>query len=222
MKLSQAEYDALPEMLKAMFVKEGDGYVKNFSTAEEVAGLKDSNEKLIAEKKAAREKETAAEKAAREAAEALARKNGDVESLEKSWTEKHNKLAAEFEEYKKTSGATIHGLTVGAKVAELGANIFQKNAHLGEHILRSRLGLNDKNEIVVLGADGKPSALTVEELEKEIRSDERYAPIVAAPISKGTPAGKRNESQQIEPPKAGKLDNLDIARQAIQDMPQVD
>ncbi|WPH67437.1 hypothetical protein EE09_30 [Escherichia phage vB_EcoS-EE09] len=60
MKLTKAEYDALPEGMKALFVADGDGYKSTFMTAEEVQaeikGLKDNNAKLVSEKKAEAER----------------------------------------------------------------------------------------------------------------------------------------------------------------------
>ncbi|MGL4214556.1 MAG: hypothetical protein ACRCSA_16475, partial [Morganella morganii] len=45
-------------------------------------------DELLSEKKSEQEKRRQAEEAAKKAAEEQARKNGDIESLEKSWAEK--------------------------------------------------------------------------------------------------------------------------------------
>ena len=70
MKITKAEYDALPEMMKGLYKAEGDGYVATFKTAEEheeeVSGLKTQNAALIGEKKDAKKKAEEAEQRAYE------------------------------------------------------------------------------------------------------------------------------------------------------------
>lgn len=191
MKLTKAEYDALPEGMKALFVADGDGYKATFMTVEEVQaeikGLKDNNAKLVGEKKAEAERRAEAERLAKEKEEAAARKNGDLEAIDKSWQDKFTKYDADtkgkIEAYRKQ----IHDLTIGSAAKDLASKLFGKNAGIMQRHVMDRLALEEGEDgslkVRVL-QDGKPSALTMEELEKEFRSNEDFASVLA-----GTPAG---------------------------------
>lgn len=191
MKLTKAEYDALPEGVKALFVADGDGYKSTFMTAEEVQaeikGLKENNAKLVSEKKAEAERRAEAERLAKEKEEAAARKNGDLEAIDKSWKDKFAKheadTAGKIEAYRKQ----IHDLTIGSAAKDLASKLFGKNAGIMQRHVMDRLTLEDGEDgslkVRVL-QDGKPSALTMEELEKEFRNNADFASVLA-----GTPAG---------------------------------
>lgn len=225
MKISKAEYDALPEALKALYTPDGDGYAPTFKTPDQIeaefGGLKAQNEKLLAEKKTAKERETAAEKAAREAAEKAARASGDIEALDKSYNEKIAKIQKEFDDYRGSTRSTIEGLTVGSAVTDLSVKLSKGNAELLKPFLQQRIRLGDDNKIQILDKDGNLSALTAADLEKEFREDKRFAPIVDAPASQGTPAGDKGLNPvKVEKAQTGEINSLDIARAAVQAMPQ--
>lgn len=204
MKLTKEQYDALPESLKALYVADGDGFKPTFMTAEQfaeqTAGLKANMEKLLGEKKAGDEKRAAAEKAEKEAREEAARKAGDVEALDKSWKEKFaeydNQNKARTEAYRKQ----ITDLTVGNAATELASKLFGKNAGIMKGHVANRLTLEEGEDgalnVRVL-KDGKPSALTIDELEKEFRSNADFASVLAGTPSGGTP---KTPTGQVEKP----------------------
>lgn len=199
MKLTKEQYDALPEGLKALYKADGDGYVATFVTAEEVQGLRDNNAALLLEKKQAQDKETEAQRIAREAQEKADREAGNIAALDKSWGEKltaaEAKAAADVERYQKA----LHAATVGSAATELAAKLFGPNAGIMKSHVLNRLTMEEKDgEFVVrVLKDGKPSALTMDELDKEFRANKDFASVLTG---SGAGGGPRNPSKTVEEP----------------------
>ena len=166
---------------------------KTFTEAEvqaliqkEIGALKAKNDELIGEKRAEAEKKRLAEEEAKRLAEDQARKNGDLEAIEKSWSEKYTNneaiLKAQIEEYRTKN----YELTVGRQATEMAGKLAKPHAQrLLEKEIKSRLSLDESGNIRVLDTQGKPSALTLAELEAELRSDETYQDIIIINNSTG-------------------------------------
>ena len=127
------------------------------------------------------------------------RKRGDVEALENSWKEKLSKRETELMEQinmlqnsaiKSTKDSILSGLASKYVKPEY-QRMFKKDI---EDRIEVQLE-NGSSAIRILGSDGKPSALTMEDFEKEILANKEYAPIVIANRASGgakipvTPAG---------------------------------
>lgn len=153
----------------------------------ELAALKGHHEKLLSETKAAKAKAKEEAEAARVAAEEAARKSGDVSALDKSWQEKYSKLESEASAKVAAANAQLQSVLVDS-VAQKAAMDIAVDAECAELLadkLRGSLGLAEvdgKMQTVVLDADGKRSALTVDELKKQLIA--KYPRLV-----KGNPAG---------------------------------
>lgn len=160
----------------------------------ELAALKGHHEKLLGETKAAKAKAKEDAEAARVAAEEAARKSGDVSALDKSWQEKYAKLESEAAAKIAATDAQLRGVLVDS-VAQKAAMDIAVDAECAELLadkLRGSLDLADvdgKKQTVVLDADGKRSALTVDELKKQLIA--KYPRLV-----KGNPAGGAGGSPQ--------------------------
>lgn len=129
------------------------------------------------------------EAAARKAAEEAAKKSGDVEALEKSWAEKFETAVSEKSQEAERLQQMVYSLTVGSTATNLAAKIAMDGCADGlkPHI-QSRL----KTEIVdgepvvkVLGKDGKPSAMTIDDLEKELKDTPYLAPLIKGSSASG-------------------------------------
>ncbi len=121
-----------------------------------------------------------------------AKKNGDTEALEKSWQEKlaarEAELQAELEKYQ----GTVVKLTSGQTATKLAADLAVQGSAdvLMPHIER-RLKTEYREgqpTTVVLDKDGKPSAMTVDELKQEFMGNKAFAPLIAG--TKATGAGR--------------------------------
>lgn len=159
-----------------------------------IAALKAKNDELLGETKAERQKRRDIEEAAKREAEEAARKAGDVGALEKSWQDKLAKREAELAGEVKARDAMLHDLTVNATATRMAAELaVPGSAKALEPHIKARLSMEQQDGklvVRVLGLDGKPSALTPEELAKEIASDPAFAPlIVASKASGGGAAG---------------------------------
>lgn len=153
----------------------------------ELAALKGHHEKLLGETKAAKAKAKEEAEAARVAAEEAARKSGDVSALDKSWQEKYAKAEAEYGAKLTAAQQQLQTVLVDnvAQKAAMDIAVDAECAELLADKLRGSLGLAEvdgKMQTVVLDADGKRSALTVDELKKQLIA--KYQRLV-----KGNPAG---------------------------------
>ena len=153
----------------------------------ELAALKGHHEKLLSETKAAKAKAKEEAEAARVAAEEAARKSGDVSALDKSWQEKYAKAEADYGAKLTAAEKQLQTVLVDnvAQKAAMDIAVDAECAELLADKLRGSLGLAEvdgKMQTVVLDADGKRSALTVDELKKQLVA--KYPRLV-----KGNPAG---------------------------------
>lgn len=153
----------------------------------ELAALKGHHEKLLGETKAAKAKAKEEAEAARVAAEEAARKSGDVSALDKSWQEKYAKAEAEYGAKLTAAQQQLQTVLVDnvAQKAAMDIAVDAECAELLADKLRGSLGLAEvdgKMQTVVFDADGKRSALTVDELKKQLIA--KYPRLV-----KGNPAG---------------------------------
>lgn len=158
---------------------------------EDTSGLKRKVEELLAEKKSQQQKAAEAEAAAARAAEESARKSGDVDALDKSWQKKHAEtLAAKDAELGNMRG-TLNRLLVDNVAVQLANDLALPGsaALLMPHI-KSRLEVDISSgepKTIVIGQDGKRSALTIDELKAEFASNPAFAPVLAG--SKATGGG---------------------------------
>ena len=165
----------------------GDDALKKMR--EQLDALEAKNKELLKEKKDAAKK---AEEAALEAA----RKGGDIEALEKSWQEKLNKVIEEKDTALAQYQSMIHALTVGATASKLAGDIALPGSSdvLLPHI-QQRLTVethDGKPTVRVLDKEGKPTAMSIEELRTEFMANPAFAPIIAGSKAQGSgkPAGQ--------------------------------
>ena len=153
----------------------------------ELEALRGHHEKLLGETKAAKAKAKEEAEAARIASEEAARKSGDVSALDKSWQEKYAKAEAEYGAKLTAAQQQLQTVLVDnvAQKAAMDIAVDAECAELLADKLRGSLGLAEvdgKMQTVVFDADGKRSALTVDELKKQLIA--KYPRLV-----KGNPAG---------------------------------
>lgn len=156
-------------------------------SAQEFANLKSQLDVATQELdrwKAKREEEAKHRKAAEEEA---ARKAGDTEALDASWREKEQSWQQERE----TFVGHFQKTAVSTEAKRIAANLAIKGSEtVLERIVRDRLTAEfvsptDPAAVKVLTADGKPSALTLDELEKELQNDKALAPIIVGSRARG-------------------------------------
>lgn len=191
LELELDKIDGVPEAIRPMYEEKDGKFRLKVNGLPDVSGLKAKNEDLLTEAKAAKKRLKEFEEAAeREKSELLA-KSGDVTAIRASYEEKLAKQREEYEGRLSGLSGQLQGLTVGQTATALAAELAIPGSApvLLPHI-KSRLGMEMRDGVpttVVLGADGKPSAMTIEELKSELSSNQAFAPIIAA--SKATGGG---------------------------------
>ena len=155
-----------------------------------VEGLKKNNADLLDEKRKVKEAKELAEaerqRIEREALESEARKNNNLEAIENSWKEKLALRETELTSQLSQAQAKNYELTVGRQAQELAGELAKPNAQrqLAKEI-KERLTLDENENIRVLDLQGKPSALTIDELKAQLRADPTYQDIIIINNSSG-------------------------------------
>lgn len=212
-KLAKADFDKLSEAIKAEYIADGDGYKLDLSDDEDTGPLKRAleREKEAAGTSKARVKELEAELEALSSNDA--RKKGDIATLEKSWEKKTQDQAKVYED--RISKLTKH--TTNSLVNDVASSVAHKltkpsSVSLLMPHLKARLVADfdgDMPQTRVLDKDGKPSAMTVEELTAEFVANKDFADIIIGSKASGG-AGKitQNNSGAVTQPANADLSKM--------------
>lgn len=196
--------DDLDDSLKPLYAEKDGKYVLAVEGIDDGAELKEALRKEREERKAAKERLQQLEDEKRkieEAAEAArldaARKGGDTEALEKSWQEKLSATEKKYQEQLEALTGTVTQLTSGQTATKLASELAVPGSAdvLMPHI-QSRLKTDyrdGKPVTVVLDKEGKPSAMTVEELKAEFLGNKAFAPLIVG--SKASGAGRQGGAE---------------------------
>jgi len=230
-KITKADYDKLKEGVQENYIEDGDGGYKL-----DLEGEQD-NEAL----KRAKDRETQlrkdAEKKAKELEDKLAdiegddaRKSGDIDLITKSMTAKHQKeiekLKADFETEKTGLGEQLGKFQAHTKkqlidnyALQLATELNPKSPKvLLPHIKERLLADFDGDEPVtkILGADGKVSNLTRDQLKSEFVANKDFADYIIGSKASGSagtkPSGSAfNPNQPETAPDLSKMNPKDLA-----------
>ena len=198
--------DGVDESVKGLYT-EVDGKfrlgVDGLPQPEDTSGLKKKLDELLNEKKTEAQKRKEAEAEAERIKLEAAAKSGDVESIRKSYEEKISGLTAESQKKYDEAMAQINGLTAGQDATKLAAslamNITGKDGKTYSTVdlllphIKPRLStefVDGKPKTVVLGLDGKPSAMTLDDLKSEIENNPAFSSVIAGTGASG--AGHRS------------------------------
>lgn len=156
----------------------------------EIDGLKASRDALLAEKKEqqrlAQEAENEKLRIEREALEEAARQKGDWQALEDSYKAKLAEKETEFTSQAETLRKQVYKLTVGDQALKLASEISKSHAiGIMTPFIEQRLTLDENNNVRVLDLQGKPSAMTIEDLKQEFKANAMFQDIVVANNSSG-------------------------------------
>lgn len=195
-KISKDEFDKLSDALKGEYKASGSDYVLDTDDASELERARDR------EKQKAKEEKERADKLQRELDEAKAKldddatkdakKRGDIETLEKSWKDKHDKTVKEFTDKLASKDAFLSKQLVDNVALQIATKISTAPAVILPHIkARLQADLDGESPATrVLDKDGKPSALSIEDLSKEFVANKDFAAIIVASKGSGGSAPK--------------------------------
>ena len=189
LKLETDSLDTIDEPLRGLYEEKEGKFRLKVDGLPNDEGLKKKNQELLDElkgfKRTQKEKD---DQLAKEREELLA-KNGDVEALRKSYEDKIGKFSTEFSEKEKSYQQQLQRLTVGQAATTLAAELAIPGHAMAllPHIQpRLAMELREGEPVtVVIGLDGKPSAMTIEELKAELAATQVLAPLIAASKAAG-------------------------------------
>lgn len=197
LKLIVDTLDSVPEALHGEYTEGDDGKFKlNVEGLEDTGALKRA---LEHERTARKEAKTLAQQHEQQLTELQEKLDeihrgavpkGDVEALENSWRTKLAKMEKERDEQLGTLQSSLQTLLVDNVAQQLASKISTAPEVMLPHI-RSRLQVEmveGKPATRVLGADGKPSASSVEDLAKEFVANPAFAPIIVGSKASGSGA----------------------------------
>lgn len=187
--------------------------------------LKAQADRLLEEKKKEQEK-------TRQAEEERARRDKDVESLERTWKERHQKEITEAQQRQNVLLGALESQMVNGVALRIATEISDSPDLILPHV-QSRLRASEIDGrwvTRVVDVAGNATAMSVEELTEQIKSEKRFAPLVRGTKAAGGGAnggnggagGGANNPGQPQSPEKGKGfnfgggdDRLARARQAI-------
>lgn len=201
-KITKEAFDKLSADIKAEYIEKDGEYVLDIdgdTGTDDAAALRRAKDREVQARKDAEKRAREAEDKLASLDESDARKRGDIEALEKSWGEK---LQAEQDARKADndkSGGFISRMLVDNVATQIANEISTSPALIMPHV-KARLVADltgDEPVTKVLGADGKASALTVDELKKEFVDNKEYASIIRASKASGGGAPEKGRTTRI-------------------------
>lgn len=215
-QVTASEYTDLGEDVQKLYGSESDGKhtikiegAPDYAAQEQrITDMDSKLAELLTETKDAKKKAKAAQKLVDQAAHDKASKDGDVEALNKSWQTKYDTDLGAANERADGLNTMLKHEKVHSQAVELATTLAVPGSAdvLLPHI-ESRLSMDIKDGravAVVNDMAGKPSALTVEELGKEIAANAAFAPLIVASNAAGGGANGKQSGGAANPKTATK------------------
>lgn len=199
-KLSKADFDALNDVLKVEYKEKGGEYHLDYEQDEDTSSLlRAKNRETEKRKELEVEVNELKTKFANLDSDSK-RKIEDISHLEKSWKEKHT---TEVNEIKSKLEKTQIG--VAKKLSEstclsIASEISKRPAMMAK-LIADRVAvefIDDEPHIKILDAKGKVSALTIDDLKKEIVAHPDYADIIVGSKASGGRAPNNSVGDQTQ------------------------
>jgi hypothetical protein len=206
LKLRLPNLDGLSADASKEYKKDGDGFILDTDVAfEDVSGLKNA---LVQEKDHRKQATTKVTELETQLAEATGKLTGSTADLEKSWQQKLEKAQKDSRGRIDALTSNLQKILVDGVAGTLAAEI-STVPHLLAPAIAKRLQAveGDDGSFItrVLTADGKASALSVNELKSEILADKQFAPILTGSRASG---GGAQQSQHGLPPSGKKFTDM--------------
>jgi hypothetical protein len=199
LKIKKDAFDALSEDMQKLYKADGDDFLLAVDGLEDTGALKRAKDREVQARKDAQAELKAAQEKLAQLEGDDARKKGDIETLEKSWNKKFEDQKAAFEEQISSKNQFIQKTLIDGEAVKIANEISTSPALILPHI-KSRLSANlegDSPVTQVLDADGKPSALTLEELSKEFVDNKDFASIIVGSKASGSGTPKSGQGSKV-------------------------
>ena len=196
LNVSTDEYELLDDAIKSEYKQGANGYELTVEGLEDTGALKRAKEhekerrqKVENELKEVKDQLTLKEDEIIDLRKGAVSKD-DVEALERSYKEKLEKTSTEYETRINEAEGSLRNMLVDNVATKL-ANEISTVPDLMSGAISARLTteiVDGKATTRVLDRDGKPSALTVDELKKEFIANERFSSIIVGSNASGSGA----------------------------------
>lgn len=219
-KVTKAEYDKLSDEMKKLYESDGDDYVLDIEGYENPDELRRARDREKEDKKKAQKELKEARERLAELDGDDARKTGDIEKIDGAWKEKFAK--AETEHSNKVAGLVAFiKKTLVNTTAEGIANKISNAPKLLAKAIADRLTVDfegDEPALVVLGEDGKPSAMKLDGLEKEFVANKEYSAIILGNKASGGGAPRNGPEPKPGGAPASDPQNTSLAKMSPKDL----
>ncbi|AHI60037.1 head scaffolding protein [Acinetobacter phage IMEAB3] len=192
--ITKEEFDKLPADIKTEYLVEGDGYKLDISGDEDTGALKRAKDREKQLRQDAEDKLKEAQAELDRINGDDARKKGDIATLEKSWQKKLDDQKAELEGKLTKRELALKKSLVEDEALKIATKISTAPALIMPHI-KARLVADldaDTPTTKVLGADGKDSTMSLDDLTKEFIANKDFSAIIIAGKGSG---GSTNKDQ---------------------------
>lgn len=204
-KIGQAAFDELPEHLQALYTQDGDNFVLQVEDDEDDSAAelerlrtkigieREHRKNAEKERDRLRQEEADREKQRQKDDDDNARNKGDIDALDKSWQARFASREAELNSEIEKHQSAMQRLLVDNVAQGIASRLADPDSQeLLIPFITKRLKVEfegDEPKTRIIDTDGKPSALTIQDLEKEIAGDKRFARVIIA--GKGSGGGGR-------------------------------
>lgn len=196
-KINKEAFDKLSDAHKEFYEEKSGSYLLKVED-DDADELRRAKDREVQARKDAEKKAKELQEQLDEATGNDAKKRGDIEVLDKSWKEKFEKQKTDYEAKLATKDTFIRTTLVDSVANSLASKISNAPAVLLPHI-KARLTADLDGEqpaTKILDKDGKVSAMSVEDLEKEFVANKDFSSIIVGSKASGSGTSKGNEQQK--------------------------
>jgi hypothetical protein len=189
-KISKEEFEKLSDALKENYKEKNGSYLLNIEDDDDaIVELRQARDHEKEDHRNTKLKMKELETKLDELTNGKHKLDGNIEALEKSWKEKfenrEKELLGEVGKLKGMLSGSVKETTLTALASKFVKPDFQR---FFKKDIETRFEVElegDKPTLRILGKDGKPSALSLEDFEKEILANKEYGSILIASRASG-------------------------------------
>ena len=201
-KITKEKFEKLPEELQSEYSEKDGAYYLNVEGFDDPVELKRGKDREVEKRKAAEKKARDLESKLDEIEGDNARNKGDIDTLEKSWKSKFEKMENDFAAKLERKDGFIRDTLVDNVAKDIASNF--KNPKLMLPHIKARLSADidgDEPKTIVLDENGKQSALSTKELSAEFIDNPDFSDMIIASRATGSGASGKNNSSGGGAPK---------------------
>lgn len=201
-KITKDAFDKLADNIKFEYVADGDNYVLQTDGDEDVGPLKRANQRLKDQVELLEGKNDKLTADLEAINKNPARKSGDIETLTRQMEKEKETAVGEVTAKLERANGFIKTSLLENAAKSLADKISTSPAVMRPHIER-RLTVDmdgDTPVVKVLGADGKPSALTVEKLGEEFVANKDFSSIIRVTKASGGAGSPSSNGGAVKQP----------------------